>query len=525
REKSVNLDAEQIVERLSRNGSEGFSRGLKGLEKESLRVHSDGGLSKESHPIALGSALTHPMITTDYSEALLEFVTKARDRSETVVEELSDIHRFVYRNLDDELLWVTSMPCVLAADDAIPIANYGSSNVGRMKHIYRVGLGYRYGRAMQAIAGVHFNYSPPEALWSALAAEMGEEAGSRTFKDQRFMGMVRNLKRTSWLVSYLFGASPAVCKSFVRTGGAGLRSFDQATWFYPHGTSLRLSEFGYSNRTVGGISVGYSSLDDYVTGLRHATDTPHPPYQRIGVKEGGEYRQLNANLLQIENEYYSYVRPKRSPAGNEKRTTALAERGIEYIELRSLDLNPWDPCGISENSIRFLEAYALHALLASSSPISEEEDSELTENLIRVAARGRETGLQLERDGEPVALIHWGAQLLDAIAPVCDLLDGNDPDRPYSSALAEQRVKLEDPSATPSARVLREMRDHGETFFHFAMRRSEAMRQASLDDSFDPEVESAMQKGATESVSEQKRLESSDTIGFDEYLRQYFAQP
>jgi glutamate--cysteine ligase len=520
----LNLDAEQIVEGLLNSGSSGFNRGLKGLEKESLRVRSGGELARTPHPRALGSALTHPSITTDYSEALLEFVTSAKTSPQEVLQDLTDVHSYVYRHLDDELLWGTSMPCVLATDDAIPIAEYGTSNVGMMKHVYRLGLGYRYGRAMQAIAGVHFNYSPPEVLWEGLTEVIGEPAGAREFRDARYMGMVRNLKRIGWLVSYLFGASPAVCKSFVRTGGAGLRSFDQGTWFYPHGTSLRLSEFGYSNRTVGGISVGYSSLEDYVGGLRHATDTPHAPYQRIGIREDGGYRQLNANLLQIENEYYSYVRPKRTPSSNEKRTTALSERGVEYIELRSLDLDPWEGAGLSECTFRFLEAFCLYALLGKSAPIGDDEEAEITDNLARAASRGRETGLQLSRDGSPVSLVHWGAQMLDAIEPVCELLDIGESDKPYRAALAAQRVKLEDPSTTPSARVLREMRDNSETFYHFAMQRSEALQAESCATPLDPAVEATFAELATRSLDDQARLEREDSVDFEEYLRQYFAQ-
>jgi glutamate--cysteine ligase len=518
-------ETDTIVQQLARHSSSGFDRGLKGLEKESLRVSDAGAISAARHPVALGSALTHGQITTDYSEALLEFVTSPGADRTAVLDELADIHRFVYRNIGEELLWGTSMPCVLASDDAIPIAEYGSSNVGRMKHVYRLGLGYRYGRPMQAIAGVHFNYSPPERLWECLAEIDGKSADSRELRDPRFMGMVRNLKRSCWLVAYLFGASPAVCKSFVRTGGAGLRSFDQGTWFYPHGTSLRLSEFGYSNRTVGGIAVSYDSLGSYVDGLRLATETPHSAFQRIGINVDGDYRQLNANLLQIENEYYSYVRPKRAPSGNEKRTTALAERGIEYIELRSLDLDPWSEAGVADSTMAFLELYMLHAMLLPSPLLDANADSEIGDNLLQVASRGRETGLQLQRDGAPVELLHWGAQLLDAMEPVAALLDGDDPTAAYSTALSAQRVKLEDPSATPSAEVLREMRERSETFYHFAMRRSQALRDSSRAQPLSVQTEEDMLLKVSRSLEKQREIEAAPQPSFEQFLREYFAQP
>ena len=516
-------DSDVIVSRLDAAANDGFSDGLKGVEKESLRVTDNGAIALSDHPVELGSALTHPSITTDYSEALLEFVTAANASPRAVIEELEDIHRFVYSQIGDELLWVTSMPCILATDENIPVARYGYSNVGRMKHVYRIGLGYRYGRAMQAIAGVHFNYSPPPSLWEGLAAAQGR-AFSRDVIDACYMGMLRNLKRTIWLIAYLFGSSPAVCKSFVRAGGAGLRAFDRATWFYPHGTSLRLSDFGYSNRTGGGLAVSYDSLERYVAGLRHAIDTPHPPYQRIGVKRDDSYFQLNANILQIENEYYSYVRPKRTPIGNEKRTTALAERGVEYVELRSLDLDPWCTTGVSETTMRFLEAYMLQALLESSPLICAAAQEEMDHNLHTVTCKGRDTGVTLKRGGGSVELVHWAGQLLDRIEAVSEMLDSGLAARPYTEALRAQRVKVEDPSATPSARVLREMRDRGESFFHFALRKSEELRTAGLAASLDSRRRVHLKALAQRSLHDQRRLEEDDEIDFDEYLRRYFAQ-
>ena len=166
-----------------------------GLEKESLRVSVTGGMAQTPHPRALGSALTHPDITTDYSEALIEFITPPVPSVADALDYLADLQAYVYRRLEDEILWATSMPCVLSGDHKIPVATYGSSNAGRMKHLYRVGLGHRYGRVMQVIAGVHFNWSFAEALWPAYRQIEGQTCGSREFRDQRYMAQVRNLQR------------------------------------------------------------------------------------------------------------------------------------------------------------------------------------------------------------------------------------------------------------------------------------------------------------------------------------------
>lgn len=502
-----------------------LASGFKGLEKESLRVSDEGSVSMAPHPRELGSALCHPRITTDYSEALLELVTAPSTSGDEVLGALREIHQFVYSQLDGECLWVASMPCVLQGEESIPIARYGSSNVGRMKHIYRVGLGFRYGRIMQAIAGIHFNYSPAASVWPALAAAVGE-TDDRQFRDRCFMGMLRNLKATNWLVSYLFGASPAVCKSFLPNGGAGLEAFDRNTWYYPHGTSLRLSDIGYSNRAVGGLQISYNSLDEYVAGLARAVAMPHPPYERIGTQRDGAWLQLNANVLQIENEYYSFVRPKRVPEGNEKRTSALARGGIEYVELRSVDLNPWEPTGISERTMRFLEVFCLAALLTPSAPMRSSGQAEQDDNVQAVARFGRSAGLKLRRGGEQVAVADWALEILDQLESVAELMDvGIRTEDGFAAAVRAERAKVVDPSLTPSARVLAEMRGQGEGFYHFAMRRSRDIASAMTAAPLAGEVMADWQTQARESLDRQGQLEAESRESFENYLKAYFSQP
>src|SRR5215469_12616115 len=226
----------RLAKLVSRVDAGGLLRGGgKGLEKESLRVTQAGKLAQTPHPAALGSALTHPHITTDYSEALLEFVTAPfADVNQTLLS-LMDIHAFAYQHMDGEMLWATSMPCVLEGDEGIPIARYGRSNVGMMKHVYRRGLGWRYGRAMQTISGVHFNYSFPTPLWPALQRAERDARPARRFQDEWYFRALRNFQRLGWLVPYLFGASPAMCKSFLRGRDLKFAEFDAHTLYEPYG--------------------------------------------------------------------------------------------------------------------------------------------------------------------------------------------------------------------------------------------------------------------------------------------------
>jgi glutamate--cysteine ligase len=498
--------------------------GGKGLEKESLRVTPAGKLVETPHPVGLGSALTHPHITTDYSEALLEFVTSPFPDVRQTLASLHAIHAFTYEHMGDEMLWATSMPCGLDGDESIPIARYGRSNVGMMKHVYRRGLGWRYGRMMQAISGVHFNYSFPEQLWPALQVAEGTPGGLREFRDDWYFRALRNFQRLGWLVPYLFGASPAMCKTFLAGRDLGFPEFDAHTYYEPFGTSLRLSDIGYKNDNQARIGVTYNSLHDYVETLNHAISTPAPEYERIGVKVDGEWRQLNANILQIENEFYGSIRPKQPIERGERATLALKRRGVMYLEVRALDVNAYAPVGADEPALRFIEALLALCLLTDSPPTDAAEQAAIGRNQLAVARRGRDPALELERAGRPVRLRDWARELLVELEPLCALLDGAGPEKPYTASLAAQRAAVEDADLTPSARILKDMRQHGESFFRFARRLSETHRLCFLGHPLPIAVETRMQAEARLSLEEQAAIEASDKMSFEQYLQHYFSQ-
>lgn len=501
-----------------------FHGGLKGIEKESLRVTPDGCLSHARHPEALGSTLTHPEITTDYSEALLEFITPPLLTAEKTLDYLANIQRFTYRNLADEFLWATSMPCFLGADDDIPIADYGSSNVGMMKHVYRRGLGHRYGRKMQTISGVHFNFSLPEEFWPVWRQLAGNGREEKSFRSASYFGLIRNFQRHGWIIPYLFGASPAVCKSFLDGGLRGFEEFDEHTAYLPYATSLRMSDIGYKNKAQEALRISYNDLDTYIDGLWDAIETPWPEYTRLGVKVDGEYRQLNDHLLQIENEYYSFIRPKNVTESGEKPTVGLNRRGVKYIEIRALDVNAFEPLGVRLDQLNFLEVLLVYCMLADSPPISEAEQAEINRNQSIVATRGREPGLLLERHARKVSLKDWANQMLDVMQPVAELMDRCEPDAPYSKAITAERKAVENPALTPSARMLAEMREHSESFAAFALRKSLEHRDAQRIEALDTQTEKRMHETARQSLADQRKVEASDEVDFDTYLARYFAQ-
>ena len=518
--------AEQLDRLRSSHPDARLAGGLTGLEVESLRVGADGTIARTPHPARLGSALKHPWITTDYSEALMEFITPPLDGPLAALDFLRDLQQFVHLRLDDELLWTASMPCVVEDEERIPLARYGNSNSGQMKTVYRRGLGYRYGRVMQVIAGAHYNYSFPQALWPMLQSIDGDARPLQDFISDRYFAVIRNLQHVGWIVPYLFGSSPAVCKSFLCGKPTILEEYNSNSYYGPYATSLRMCDIGYQNTHEDeiGFKARYDNLDSYVDSLTMAIETSCPRYEKIGVKVDGQYRQLNSNMLQIENEYYSSVRPKQVPLENEKPTHALKRRGVRYVELRSLDINMFEPTGISATQCRFLETLMAFCLLQDSPVIDHVDRREIDANLDAVCYRGREPGLLLQRAGTPISLQQWAGELCDAMAPLADMLDTGHSEQPYRAALQEQVAAVNDPGQTCSARVLADMRKYDEGYFHYARRMSLKHQQYFLELPRDNERMRELDRMVDKSIADQRATEAADTLSFDEFLEQYFAQ-
>lgn len=498
-----------------------------GVEKECLRVAADGTLSSLGHPAALGSALTHSSITTDFSEALLEMVTPPYTELGDTLSHLADVQNFVYSRLPEgELLWGTSMPCGLKLDCDVPIGRYGTSNIGHMKQVYRRGLGLRYGRKMQAIAGVHYNYSYPDSFWQILA-EVESTSADQDFISAQYFALARNILRFGWLIPYLFGASPAVCGTFFGTQAppSVMKKHAKNTYYEPFATSLRMGDIGYQNNRDESTTVNasYNSVDEYVEFLKAAITEPSARYQNMGLFDAdGEYQQLNTNLLQIENEHYSSIRPKQITEPLEMPALAMQRRGVRYVELRSLDVNAYDPLGINDEQLRFLESFMLFCMLCDSPPMDAAEQLQNKSNLIAVAHRGRDPDLQLQRGDESVSLRQWGSEILDMVGELCDLLDVDGQPKVYCNSLTQQLNKIHDPSKTPSGQMLQELQDNNEDFSSFGLRKSAEHKQQS--ESLSAEKQAAFEQSVADSIAKQAQIEADDKISFEEFLQNYNAQ-
>ncbi|MFP8777446.1 glutamate--cysteine ligase [Hydrogenophaga sp. RWCD_12] len=502
-----------LQQRLESLGPERIKGMRRGLEKESLRAQPDGRLALTPHPAALGSALTHPHITTDYSESQLELITGVHPSVESCLAELQEVHQFTLRALraqggaaGDEMLWASSMPCGLPTDETIPLGVYGNSNVGRAKSVYRMGLGHRYGRRMQTISGIHYNWSMPG------------------IDNDGYFALIRNFRRHAFLLLTLFGASPALCSTFVEGRDHELQPLGSSGSLHmPYGTSLRMGRLGYQSDAQSSLSVSYNGLEGYAASLHDALTRPWPAYEAVGIRNpGGDYNQLATTLLQIENEFYGTIRPKRVIRQGERPLHALRERGVEYIEVRLMDLNPFEAIGIDAQTLRFLDVFLLHCLLADSPRDTPEEIQELARNQHLTAARGREPGLQLMRHGEAVPLQQWGLEIVDQLVPIAAALDASGGGSLHAEAVAQARASLLAPDTLPSARVLAAtQREHSASFIHFVRTRSQGIRQQLLDLPWTEAQQARYEAMAKQSVADQKAIEASDSMPFEIYRQEY----
>ncbi|WP_017444632.1 glutamate--cysteine ligase [Gayadomonas joobiniege] len=494
----------------------------RGIEKEALRIQPNGHLAVNEHPRVLGSALTHPYITTDYSESLLEFITPVEQNIQTTLQQLADVHKFVYQKQPNDLLWPMSMPCFVGDESDILIAQYGRSNVGRMKTLYREGLKNRYGSTMQVISGVHFNFSFPALFFEQLAKAKGRQA-DQAFISEIYLAVLRNVKRYLWLLCYLFGASPALCGSFLKNTQTNynFKTVGKGTLYLPYATSLRLSDLGYTNKAQAALNIRYNQLDEYIAGLKKAIQLPSEEFSSILAGQNGIYHQLNANILQIENEYYSPVRPKRVARSGEKPSEALARGGVQYIEIRALDVDPFDANGISEAQTRFMDLFLTWCALQDSPPLETAEEQVINANLQAVIMQGRKPGLTLQQGDHSITLADWAEQTINAMNPLADWMSAPN-ETAYQAALKKQAEKVANPDLTPSGKIMNRLLNNNMDNSQLGLDLAKQYQKDSAARDYQYYSEQALVETAEKSLLEQTEIEKSDKLAFTDYLAEYF---
>lgn len=494
-----------------------------GIEKEGLRLDVNAKASVKDHPESLGSTLTHPYITTDYAENLMEFISPVFDDCEEMFSFLRELFSFTYKNLDcDEVIWPWSMPCLLPENEQdIPVAKYGSSNVGQLKTLYRVGLGHRYGKSMQSIAGVHYNFSLKKEFWEKFQKLEKDNGNLQEFIDKKYFHLIRNYRRYSWILMYLFGSTPVVHESFIKNKKHKLQKLGKETYGLPYATSLRMGGLGYTSNAQKEISVCYNHLDTYVKTLEVARVQSYPEYEKIGIKEDGKYKQLNTNLLQIDNEFYSTIRPKRTAHSKESALQALHRNGIEYIEVRLLDVDPFSDAGLSKETVKFLHLFLLGCLFNDAPIISDEECDEIDENLLRVVNEGRNPNLKLVCNGKEKPLAECADEIMNKLKELAPLLDQAYGSNIYSRVFEQQKQKIANSNLTPSAKLLSKISDDKsimEAVYELAVK----YKKIHVNIDLCPENAQKWKTLSEDSFLEQSKIEESDKLDFDAFLKSYF---
>lgn len=491
----------------------------RGLERETLRVTPEGQLATTGHPESLGSALTHKWITTDFAEALLEFITPVDGDIDHMLTVMRDIHRVTARALGEERMWPLSMPCYVKEGQDIELAQYGTSNVGRFKTLYREGLKNRYGALMQTISGVHYNFSLPLAFWQAKCGVQDAQSGKEAISAGYFR-LIRNYYRFGWVIPYLFGASPAIYPSFLQGKPTTLpfEKTEGGMYYLPYATSLRLSDLGYTNKSQSNLGITFNDLQTYVAGLKRAIKTPSEEYARMGLMKDGKHLQINTNILQIENELYAPIRPKRVTREGESPSDALLRGGIEYIEVRSLDINPFSPIGVDEQQVRFLDLFMVWCVLADAPEMSSDELLCTRKNWNRVILEGRKPGLTLGMGCETAQhpLSEVGKDLFKDLRRVAVTLDAIAGNHEYQQVCDQLVACFDDPELTYSARILRSMIDNGIGGTGLAL--AEQYRAMLREEPLEVFTEADFEKEHDASWQRQREIEESDREPFDEWL-------
>lgn len=470
-----------------------LAEGKFGIEKESQRITSSGDLALTPHPSVFGDKIENSRITTDFSESQIEMITPPFTSVEEAYNSLEQIRMEVDNSIKNELLWPFSMPPRLPEEESIPIARFSGTKEGRDKETYRNGLALRYGKKMQMISGIHYNFSFREEMIDYLYERFGNGNVKRTFIDSMYFALTRNFLRYRWMIIYLFGASPfydstynsVICKELKIIQKCCPDCCDIVEDINQYATSLRVSRFGYSNTLHRKYAVYFDSLEEYTWKLQKMMATKHLKYKKLGLHRNGVQTQLNNNVLQKESEFYSSIRPKQIVKKGETQLEAMAKRGVGYIEVRILDLNPFEKLGISVEQLYFLQVFMLFCLFEQSDFITAGELDKINTNHHLVALYGRKENLMLHKYGKGVIeLKDLGGQIFEKLRCIAELMDKGSRADKYQQSVEKEYQKLMDKSLLLSERMQREMKENNESFLEFGTRQATNNSQKILQEEF-----------------------------------------
>lgn len=446
-EKKLIEDISKKITWLEQNASilKNISRGI---ERETLRIKKNGDFSNTPHPYKIGSALTHQWITTDFSENLLEFITPTTKNIDYLLTFLKDIHSFVAYKNPKELMWPFSIPYIYTKSTNIQIAKYGTSNFGKLKTLYRTGLKIRYGDLKNTISGIHYNFSLPKIFWKINKIDNISSG---------YLNLIRNYYRFGWIIPYLFGASPVILKDLLQNKEYQFKQNQEGLLYLPWSTSLRLSDMGYTSTSIEDLNITFNNLESYVHCLKKAMHTPSKKFSNLGLKnQFGQLQQLNTNILQLENELYTQIRPKRTTNHGESLLDALKNRGIEYVEIRSLDINPFSSIGINKNQILLLDLFLIWCSLIEAPQIQKKDFYFITKNWKKIIFEGRKPNQKIYINNHTKCKLKTiGKRIFQDLKKIAIIFDNQLKNSEYQNACDKKILFFEHPEQTYSAKFLK----------------------------------------------------------------------
>ena len=433
---------------LTKIPSDEILSGLFGIEWEALRVKRDGKLSLTPHPEVFGDKLKNPVVTTDFSESQIEIITptfNTIDEAFNTFSILSDIVNFSLP--DDEYLWFQSLPCILPYWDKIPIAQYSEN--GKASQKYREDLAKKYGVKKQMISGVHFNFSFSDEFLEKLRKLTHENLSIKEFKNIVYLKIARNYIRYCWLIIYLTGCSIAAHKSFSNECIHLMDGYDnRGSYYSTKGPSYRNSSCGYKN--LKNLFPSYDSVDEFTCDVQEFID-------RGDLSEAKElYTQIR-------------LKPKRP----EDMLNSLRKDGIEYVEIRSLDINPFYKSGLVKHDMKFLHLFLIYMLLKQE-PDYPDWQMEAKINEEKAAEMAYVDSMRLLRNGSEVTLKSWAADIINEMYGMCEVLGINE-----QQTLELILLRIKDSNLTYGKRLLQLIKNNG--FINIHMKFSKVNKQTSID--------------------------------------------
>lgn len=435
-------------ENLLKLSSDEILAGSFGIEWESLRAKEDGKLSLTPHPAIFGDKLTNPVITTDFSESQIEIITPTFDTIDEAYDTFSLLADLVNSSLpDDEYLWFQSIPCILPYWDRIPIAQYSEDGVDNQK--YREDLAKKYGVKKQMISGVHFNFSFSDNFLKKLYSLEKSNVGFKEFKNDIYLKIARNYLRYCWLIIYLTGCSIGSHQTFSHDCIHLMDARDNfGSYYSTRGPSFRNASCGYKNLKE--LYPSYDSVEEFVADIN---------------------RYIEEGDLSEAKELYTQIRLK--PKNPNDLLNSLNDGGIEYIEIRTLDINPFYKCGLVKKDMAFLHLFLIYML------IKEESDYEFWQKEAKIneentAERAYDDSMRLLKDGKEVSIGQWASEIVDDMYEMCDALGINEFD-----TLNMMYERISNPDSTYGKKLLRLIRKRG--YINAHMELSKNNKQISIE--------------------------------------------